>query len=78
MISVDQDKIILVWSFYDAPEEYRSLSPHGGDEDWLAFIPGKIAREYDVPEWMGRGFGRSETSIHRQINGDIICIGAHA
>lgn len=27
--------VITVWSFNKAPEEYRKLSPHGGDEDFV-------------------------------------------
>lgn len=27
---------ITVWPFQEAPQEYRDLSPHGGDEDCLA------------------------------------------
>ncbi len=26
---------ILVWAWSDAPEEFRALSTHGGDEDWV-------------------------------------------
>jgi len=30
---------ILLWKFDDAPEEYKLLSTHGGDENYVAFIP---------------------------------------
>ena len=30
---------ILQWRFEDAPEEYKVLSHHHGQEEWLAFIP---------------------------------------
>jgi hypothetical protein len=30
---------IVIWSFCDAPNELKELSPHGGDEDWIAVIP---------------------------------------
>lgn len=42
---------ILVWRFYDAPEEYRALSGHGGDEDWLAFVPDEIGTDAQRASW---------------------------
>ena len=30
---------LKVWEFNDAPPEYCELSTHGGDEDWVVFIP---------------------------------------
>jgi hypothetical protein len=35
---------ILIWPFYDAPEEMKALSRHGGDEDWVLAMP---LGEYD-------------------------------
>jgi hypothetical protein len=69
---------ILVWAFYDAPEELRALSPHGGDEDWLAVLPAKY--KDSVPLWMESGslFGCCEVSEHELPDGRILCIGAHA
>lgn len=37
---------ILVWPFYEAPEELQALSQHEGDEDWLAKVPKHLANEY--------------------------------
>ncbi len=28
-----------LWRFKDAPVEYQQLSPHGGDEEWVALVP---------------------------------------
>lgn len=42
---------IKVWHFYDAPEEYRALSGHGGDEDWLAFVPDEVGLDWQREEW---------------------------
>jgi len=39
---------ILVWRFSDAPDEYKKLSHHDGDEDWVAVVP----REY-AAQWIG-------------------------
>lgn len=30
---------IKIWSFYDAPAEYKRLSNHGGDEDIVILVP---------------------------------------
>ena len=69
-------KAITVWSFYDAPAELRALSPHGGDEDWLALVP----RGVPQPLWMESGtpFGCCEVSEHPQDDDSTVYIGAHA
>lgn len=65
---------IVVWRFYDAPEEFKRLSGHGGDEDWLALLP-----DDDVPMWMeGGDFGCCDVSEHRLPDGRLVVIGAHA
>jgi len=67
---------ILVWAWADAPDEYKQYSPHGGDEDWVAFIP--EGTDTYIP-WMhvGTPFGISGVSEH-VVRGGIIRIGAHA
>lgn len=68
---------ILVWPFHDAPEEFKMISPHGGDEDWVAYIPKGMSR----PEWTREGtpFGCSSVTEHQcLIDGSLILIGAHA
>jgi hypothetical protein len=30
---------ISVWAFDDAPVKYQEMSDHGGDEDWIVFLP---------------------------------------
>ena len=69
---------ILVWDFKDAPEEYRALSEHGGDEDWLALVPSNLAGEY-IP-WLETGgpFGCCSVSEHSLDDGRVVFIGAHA
>lgn len=68
---------ILLWHFYDAPSEYRALSEHGGDEDYLAFVPHGV----DVPWWMDEEecsvFGVCSITKH-QVDGGYVYIGAHA
>lgn len=67
---------IKVWPFNQAPPEFQALSPHGGDEDWLALVPPDMG----VPDWMNSGssFGVCDTSIHEIADGFAVCIGAHA
>ncbi len=66
---------IQVWRFHDAPKELRDLSPHGGDEDWVALVPPGYR---DAPWLDCRHFGVSDTSEHELPNGNIVFIGAHA
>jgi len=77
-------KPIKVWRFYDAPKKYQKLSTHGGDEDWLAFIPkdliGSFRFEYQpMPLWMQSGtqFGICDVSLIPVRDG-FVAIGAHA
>lgn len=74
------DKAIRVWAFNDAPEEFKELSPHGGDEDWIALIPPKLADRYIG--WMeeGTSFGCWKVSEHAypELPGYIVRIGAHS
>jgi len=73
---------IQVWRFDDAPEEYKKLSPHGGDEDWLALVPENLIDQ--CIDWMdpnsgnSQGFGCCDISRHKLKNGDEVRIGAHA
>lgn len=69
---------ILVWDFRDAPAEFRALSEHGGDEDWLAVVPAFY--RFNMPPWLESGtrFGCCDTSEHVLPDGRIVCIGAHA
>lgn len=69
---------IEIWRFYDAPKELQALSPHGGDEDWLALIPPHYAGEW-MP-WMDEGssFGVCDVSEHHLPDGSLVKIGAHA
>lgn len=69
---------ILVWPFDEAPQEYRDLSDHGGDEDGLALVPVEHAGKW-IP-WLeeGRAFGRCSVSKHALPDGSAVYIGAHA
>lgn len=68
-------RMIKVWRFEDAPKAYSQLSPHGGDEDWVALVPEDMSR----PLWMdsGTSFGCCDVSEHKVSLGTVY-IGAHA
>lgn len=72
-----QLKTIFIWKWEDAPEEFKTLSHHGGDEDWVAFIPDSMKDEYI--SWMeeGTSFGCCDISEH-SVPGGVVRIGAHA
>lgn len=67
---------ILVWEFDDAPERFRRLSEHGGDEDWVALIP----PDSNYITWAeeGTAFGVCRVSEHDVGHGWTVRIGAHA
>jgi len=69
---------IIVWRYYDAPTEWQELSEHGGDEDWLAVVPARMADDYIG--WLGEGgpFGCCSVSRHELADGRLVFIGAHA
>jgi hypothetical protein len=78
---------IQVWPFGEAPPELQALSPHGGDEDWLAVLPASYDPGVNVapdnislPLWMDDGspFGCCSVSRHRLADGRLVAIGAHA
>lgn len=71
-------RCVHVWRFDDAPPEFRALSTHGGDEDWLALIPAALADDW-FP-WMESGgpFGCCDVSEHVLDGGAVVRIGAHA
>jgi hypothetical protein len=70
--------MIRVWEWKDAPEEYKALSPHGGDEDWVALVPPCHAQR--IIGWLesGSSFGSCEVSEHPLPDGSVVKIGAHA
>lgn len=71
---------ILVWRFKEAPEEYQKLSDHGGDEDWVAFLPDSYEESFGtVPQWMEYGsFGSDVDPTLHKVKGGRVVIGAHA
>ena len=74
---METTKAIQVWPFEGAPAEYKALSEHGGDEDWLAFVPDCLADRWIGWLESGTSFGVCDVSEHR-VEGGIVRIGAHA
>ena len=72
------DTLIRVWPFEDAPLQYQALSPHGGDEDWVAVVPAALADRYIG--WLAPGtpFGCYTVSIHALPDGARLYIGTHS
>lgn len=68
---------VIVWPFYKAPEEYRKLSPHAGDEDWVAFVPESLSGYWIGWLESGTSFGCCDVSEHK-VDGGEVRIGAHA
>lgn len=72
-------RMIRVWRWEDAPEEFRALSGHGGDEDWIAHVPASLAGEWiDWLDDSGTPFGCCDVSTHPLPDGSVVRIGAHA
>ena len=73
-----KDKTIRVWRFADAPQTLQLLSNHGGDEDWVAWVPPEYAQD-SIP-WLESGseFGPCRTSEHDLPDGSTVYTGAHA
>lgn len=68
---------LVTWSFHEAPEAFRALSPHGGDEDWLTWAPPGFPHYIS---WIDEGtpYGCCSVSEAELADGARIYIGAHA
>jgi len=67
------ENYIKIWRFEDAPKEYQDLSEHGGDEDYIAYIP----KDLDDSFWWIED--KLANSVDRyEFDTYIIYIGAHA
>ena len=71
-----QGSAIIIWEWKDAPGELRCLSPHGGDEDYVALL----RKDMYPPSWLESGttFGSCDVSSHCYEDGRTVLIGAHA
>lgn len=64
--------VILVWKWDDAPEEYKFS--HGGDEDWVVYVPEPLDDEYI--EWLDH-IGCCHVSEHKLEHGTVY-VGSHS
>lgn len=77
LASLGNPNIICVFKWDHAPQALKDLSRHGGDEDWVAFLPANLSGE-DIP-WIRRGgFGSCSVDTIWFEDGSRVCIGAHA
>lgn len=78
---------LYIYTWKDAPQDYRDLSEHGGDEDWVlvvsqavrnvAYWPWNMSDVIDGDEDSYlQGFGHVDR--HELPNGDLVVIFAHA
>lgn len=70
---------IGLWLFSEAPAQYANLSDNGGDEDWVMFVPDRLA---DHP-LVGRltdsyGFTVDCDPQEHDVEGGVVYIGQHA
>jgi hypothetical protein len=73
---MNEDKMIKVWRWDDAPQEYRALSRHAGDEDYIALVPAALA--HDPPIWLDVApFTIFDVETYPLGDGSIIYISAH-
>ena len=72
---MELDSNMHLWHFHDAPEEYRALSDHGGDEDYILFVPDNI----DTPYWAHDTGPLGTCAVQTaKVMGGTIYIGAHS
>ncbi len=81
LVEVDSTKAppILVWKFQEAPENFQKLSPHGGDEEWLALVPPTYEKTGALG-WIleNTSLAICNLSMHRIKGGFLVAIGKHS
>jgi hypothetical protein len=66
----------LIWPWSYAPDEYKALSGHGGDEDFVVFIPEGMYDAFWVFGDYMKHFGWGDGP--HKVDGGIVIIYAHA
>lgn len=71
---------VSVWVFDEAPAILQALSPHGGDEDFIAEMPPGSTGKFGALFEEGTRFGCCDVSEHAHPTrpGWTVLIGAHA
>ena len=76
--SITTTPAIQVWSFSQAPKNLRDLSHHGGDEDWVVFVPTEVYENFVyMPSWLERIDTCQDPQVVH-VEGGVVYIGAHA
>lgn len=70
------DPPIKIWQFDGAPPEYRAMSGHGGDEDWIIYSPPSL--DPNVAESIAEKLEICDFTRHPLEDGSTIWITAHA
>ena len=60
---------MLIWNWSDAPPELRALSQHGGDENFVAYVPQRGNFDLLADEWFG--------TMQENASGDYTCWDEH-
>lgn len=69
--------MIKVWPWIAAPKKFKKLSKAGGDEDWLAYVPGEYNEMISETPWILSLDTNKSPQIIQLANGDYIYIGSH-
>lgn len=72
---------IKIWRWRDAPQAYRDLSEHGGDEDYVMLVPADYGWDHLVDllgDRHGSAIGCCSVHRHELPCGSTLYIGAHA
>lgn len=69
---------IEIWPFDKAPERYRNMCNVGGDEDWIALVPAKLAGSW-LPFLEQNKFGNDVDQIPMNDGtGRMLLVSTHA
>ena len=54
-MAADTPQFVTMWTFTQAPPEFRKLFPEGGKADWVAYVPGSQRQtlEPTLLQWQG-------------------------
>lgn len=73
--------VAVIYDFDDAPLEYKQLSTHGGDEDWVIVMPKDTALPfpmYYLESGSDYADGWGHIDAHELEDGTKVIILAHA
>lgn len=88
----DYYSAIAVWLWHDAPPWFQRLSEHGGDEDFVIYVPPELCIRLEgddklipdetvrvlVDRIAGPLWETDEHTWHQLANGGLVVITAHA